>query len=580
MIGLDPRSLAVFRIGLGLTLLLDLAIRSMDVRAMYSGDGFLEMERSIKMSGPMGWSLHWISGELWFQSLLLAIAALLATGVVLGWRTRWMVIGSFVLLASIHTRNPVILNGGDGMVRAMLFWAMFLPLGRVWSLDARRLTNKGRPPPLKPVVSMATFCLIVQLCVIYWFAGTAKLNEVWLGFDAKEVWQDPSKITSISLGGSAMERALHYDMYEKPLAGVLLHAPWLLRVICLGTLFLEIIGPCLLFIPFRTRWWRLIVVASFALLHIGIELTLHVGMFTWISLSVWAALLPAMVWESSLVRRLAPWKAGQPSGGARKPMGEFVTLRQFISYSTVLIAVVLAHAIFYWIWGGEWTIHCCLICVWAVSLGIHIGSSPSVSVRRIHNAVTSVSLAIMVNLALVTFFAVAMAWNFSYSFEKDDKTEIQRFLRPVANTMMLRQRWNMFSKPVETESWFVYRAELTSGEVVDIQLNGQPVSMEKPADLSSNYANHRWRKLHVNLATKRFKRYREPVADYLCRRWNETHGPDQQIETLKLYKLTEKKGSADECSSALCLTITPDPQPPESDNEEDSSADESLAATR
>jgi hypothetical protein len=33
-------------------------------------------------------------------------------------------------------RNPYILSGGDVLLRVVVFWAMFLPLGDRYSLDA------------------------------------------------------------------------------------------------------------------------------------------------------------------------------------------------------------------------------------------------------------------------------------------------------------------------------------------------------------------------------------------------------------------------------------------------------------
>ena len=142
---------------------------------------------------------------------------------------------------------------------------------------------------------------MLQLCLVYWFAGTAKLNELWLGFSPDAIWNDPGLITSASFGGEAIEYAMHYDIYAKPLAGLLSHAPWLLRLLCIGTLALEIIGPCLLFIPFGTRWARLTLIAAFALLHIGIELTLHVGMFSWVSLAAWGRAVAGHVLGISIV---------------------------------------------------------------------------------------------------------------------------------------------------------------------------------------------------------------------------------------------------------------------------------------
>ena len=35
----------------------------------------------------------------------------------------------------MESRNPIILHGGDIVLRMMLFWSLFLPLGARWSAD-------------------------------------------------------------------------------------------------------------------------------------------------------------------------------------------------------------------------------------------------------------------------------------------------------------------------------------------------------------------------------------------------------------------------------------------------------------
>ena len=41
----------------------------------------------------------------------------------------------FVVLASFAVRNPLVVNGGDRVLVVMTFFAAFLPLGGVWSLE-------------------------------------------------------------------------------------------------------------------------------------------------------------------------------------------------------------------------------------------------------------------------------------------------------------------------------------------------------------------------------------------------------------------------------------------------------------
>ena len=69
------------------------------------------------------------------------VRVLLAVALLVGYRTRLATIGSWILLASIHVRLPVVINAGDTLLRVLLFWSIFLPLGAMWSVDARR----GRP---------------------------------------------------------------------------------------------------------------------------------------------------------------------------------------------------------------------------------------------------------------------------------------------------------------------------------------------------------------------------------------------------------------------------------------------------
>jgi hypothetical protein len=164
--GLDPRSLAAMRFGFGLILLADLAFRATDLRAMYAGDGVLPIEYSMALAGKAGWSLHWLSGAVWYQTLLLVFEMALAAGMAVGWHTRWMVFGSWLLLTSLHARNPLILNAGDTMLRVLLFWSIFLPLGAVWSLDERARRRRGETASREPVANVSTFCLIIQLCIV------------------------------------------------------------------------------------------------------------------------------------------------------------------------------------------------------------------------------------------------------------------------------------------------------------------------------------------------------------------------------------------------------------------------------
>src|SRR5687768_10592076 len=124
LFGIDPRSLALFRIGLGALLILDLLIRLPDLAAMYTDDGMFP--RALirhHYASVWHWSFHFLSGRWIVQAGLFFIAAMLALALLAGFKTRWAVIGSWLMLLSIHHRVPPILSGADTLLRMLLFWA-------------------------------------------------------------------------------------------------------------------------------------------------------------------------------------------------------------------------------------------------------------------------------------------------------------------------------------------------------------------------------------------------------------------------------------------------------------------------
>ena len=224
LFGCDVRSLAVFRIAIAVLLICDICDRFPYAEAFYSDAGFFSTEFS-KEELPRSWSLNQLDGSVVVSAGDIDLAVRLGHAVLgLGLFTRVATIVCWFLLISIHIRNPMVLIGGDTLMRMVLFWSMFIPLGRVWSLDAiwkarrRRASSENSSSVQADVeanesnylVSFGTGCLILQLCFMYWFAGIAKLNEHW--FD-----------------GTAMEYVLRLEIYVHPFGSWLLNFPLLLK---------------------------------------------------------------------------------------------------------------------------------------------------------------------------------------------------------------------------------------------------------------------------------------------------------------------------------------------------------------
>lgn len=301
LFSIDRRSLALFRIVMGLLLLADLAIRATDLRAMYTDEGmFPRGEISYRVTTIWNWSLHFGSGTSAGQAVLFGIGALFGVALLAGFETRLVTVGSWLLLVSLHHRVPPILSGADILLRMLLFWGMFLPLGKAWSIDRfrerRASPQRGEPTP---VLSIATAAILLQMAIMYLSSAIFKSNTEWFQ-------------------GDVIKRSLEHDFYAKPLAAYLLQFPTLLTGMTWATFVLEWIGPLLLFIPRRTAAFRLAAVAALAAMHTGIALFLDVDLFSPVAMAGLTLFLPTEFWESKIFR------------GSRQPSAESSPAQPFV----------------------------------------------------------------------------------------------------------------------------------------------------------------------------------------------------------------------------------------------------------
>jgi hypothetical protein len=232
---------------------------------------------------PYQFSLHAASGLWQVQVLLFALAAGLAAALLVGYHTRLATAASWLLLVSLQNRNVFIGQGGDDLLRMLLFWGFFLPWGRVWSWDARQ-----QPAPARlDYFSAATVAYIVQLALLYWCTALLKNGPEW------------------TQTGTALYYAFSLDQVVLPIGRLLYPHPDLLRFLTFGAYYTELLLPFALFLPVGVARWRLLVVGVLFGFHLGISLTLYAGLFFLINMASVLGLLPpvAMAW---LEQRLLP----------------------------------------------------------------------------------------------------------------------------------------------------------------------------------------------------------------------------------------------------------------------------------
>lgn len=558
LFGADLRSLAALRIGVALVLIFDICQRATDLEVFYSDFGLAPRSVAIdNLSSRWFVSFHFLSGAWQIQAILFLIAGLLACALLIGYRTRLATVGCWLFWVSLDVRNFHIFTGGDMLVRAVLFWSMFLPLGARYSVE--HAWSHQDPESSKTIVSAGTIAFTVQILVLYWASVVAKSGVEW--------WRE----------GSAVYYALSIDYIVSSLGHALLQLPpEILKLATWSVLGYEIVGPLLLLSPWFTGPVRTLAVLGFIVLHVNIALTLLIGLFPFIAIASILFFLPSWFWDRLLPRFIRPrrpmvtiyydgecgfcWQSIQliktfflapatPTLAAQSnPEMEEIMRRnnswivvdrsgrrhlgfqgciEVIRYSgflawlapTLRLAAIqrLGEIVYRWVADHR-------------SLGCPITAmAPDQTGSKLH-------LSIGATIAAFAMMGYMIVWNVAnFRFAP---FRIPENLRSVGNLLGMDQKWEMFAPfPAKDDGWYVVPGLLKNGRQVDLNRGGAAVDWQKPKYIALTIKNHRWRKFYELLDKRKF--LPPAYASYLCRNWNRSHKGDQALRELEIDFMVE-----------------------------------------
>ena len=553
----DLRSLAVFRMVLAVLALADLATRLPDLYAHYTDEGVLPRGVLLQeVLSPWAFSVNLISGKPFFQALLFGVTALATLALLVGYRTRLMTFIVWVMLLSIQWRNPLVGASSDTLLRMLFFWGMFLPLGAHWSVDR---TLKAAPPrvsmrfPMR-FLSLATFALFMQIASMYWFSAILKSGPEWR-------WE-----------GTALYYALGFGQIATPIGAYLHEFPTLLKVLTFATLGFEAFGPFLLFFPVFTAQVRTGAILAFMSFHLGIWLTMDIGIFPWISAFCMVCFLPSWFWEKalpklgialpkqteiayrlrrstkhllhayglplrekalSLVSAEQPPNEGRPNEG---PPNEGVTAQGgdnragYITQRGASLAPT-----------GELPPR---------QEGTQTAAENPAEQGMPHDmAAQSTALTLrssfMINLLALFFLFYVFCWNLTTV----SSFKIPEPLVPLGPLLGLEQDWVMFAPgPPKDDGWYLIPGTLRSGQQVELLENVihndfsalyEGVSWYKPPYLRSAYGNEHWRKYLEQIRKQDYADQRLYFSRYICREWNARHTGAEELTNLQITFMEE-----------------------------------------
>ncbi|MDA0784703.1 MAG: HTTM domain-containing protein [Proteobacteria bacterium] len=547
---IDLRTLALLRIGLAVMILADLVLRARDLRAHYTDFGIMPRAVIDGFMHPASFSLHLMNGAAWFQALLFLLAGLLALLLLVGYRTRLMTVLSWVMLVLLQMRNPMILSGEDNLLVLLLFWAMFLPIGARYSVDAA-LDNASDTHP-NHFVSIASAALLIQGMSMYLFSALLKSDARWVP------------------DGTAVYFALQLDYLVTPLALWFRQFETLLQGLTFYVWGLELIGPILIFSPLLLRPLRAVLQLAFMSMHFGFFLFLQIGLFPFISILMNLTFTQGWVWDWLGARLRRPSVIGMVIYYDRDCDFCFKIcrlLKSFLILNDVPIlpaqtrpeihalmqehdswvvhdghglnhvrwaamhAVVTASPIFFWLAGliamrrhGD-RLYGLVARNRGRLSGLTARALPFRPVRVKPNlAGQTLALAFMGFVFVQNLSTLpALSWRHGDSFIA------------TRQALNLYQNWTMFAPhPEITSPWPVMPGVLRDGTPVDAYNGtvGAP-SLVKPRIVSHAYENYRWRKYLSNIEDQSYNSdavdFALDYGRYLCRRWNEDAPAGQEL---------------------------------------------------
>lgn len=258
----SPAPVALFRIVFG-TLLVVNALMLWPERLHWFGpDGYFAFSIYRKRGAQGRFSLFRIlpAKEL-SVDLILGCHMLAAVLLTIGFATQESATVAFITLISLLERNPSISYGGDVVSCLMLFLLIFSPAGAMFSVDAYLFSGHG-----ELIASSSPHCLRlmqIQVSILYLRSVIWKLRG--------ETWRDGTALHYVFRGRS-------YRRFPPP---KILLSPTLIRCMTYSVLLIESALGSLIWLD-RFRYLALVVGV---LLHLAIEYTLNIHLFSWIMIA-------------------------------------------------------------------------------------------------------------------------------------------------------------------------------------------------------------------------------------------------------------------------------------------------------
>ncbi len=552
---LDLRSLAFFRIGLSILVIGDLLSRILDIKVFYSDYGILP--RVVQLQTDINswfFSFHYANGTVLFQVLLFLIEAFFTILLLVGYRTKLSTFIVWLLLTSIHARNPFILDGSDWYLRLLLFWSNFLPLGASYSIDSA-LNNSTIKIP-KQIFCIGNIAIFLQTAFVYWFAVVVKLHNIeWI--QGYGVYYSLSEIQyTTDLGWKLVNNLpMKYQQFLSHLV-----------------IIIEVFAPALLFAPAKLRYLGLL---SLFFMQIGFGACLDIEAFPFVSTCALLPFLPASLWDK-LINHFENKKETNLTvyyDGRSNAWGKIILIVKtlFLLPKTQIININTDSSTYFDLGENKFGVidpndrplfkSDALYTIFHASpllsplLPIIKGEFFKTSIDKFcmkdhENSMIlndlkfqpiKISSNFVMNIVVVSLLIYCYCSNVEHvhpTYRIPDK------YRSIGSLLHIDQWWFMFASLEESGEWYnfwlVIPGTFKDGSTIDFFNHGKPVSWNKPEHLSNIYKNRFWKKFLIGAGKGNQTNQISNYANYLCNEINLNHRKDKHLKSIEFYGMYER----------------------------------------
>lgn len=214
-----------------------------------------------------------------------AVLGMLATLIIIGLWYRIATVLFFLGFTYVFLLEQARYLNHFYLVCLFALLLIFVPAHRAFSLDSwgRKDVHSGTAP------AWSLWILRLQIGLVYFFGGIAKMNADWLQGEPLRAWLA--------------------DSTDFPIIGGLFTEEWLVYLFAYSSLLLDLLAlPLLLWR--RTRVITFLLLVTFHLMNVQL---FDIGIFPWLSIASTALFFPPD-WPRRLFGRLGRWMAGATAG--------------------------------------------------------------------------------------------------------------------------------------------------------------------------------------------------------------------------------------------------------------------------